>query len=162
MNTKNTVESRWEKLNKKSKLWHQFIGASLIRNVLLMISLIVILEIIDGYRYEDYKAFIFTAAIKILIAYVIGIISGGLEWNYLEQLIYRKFTEIKTIKRRYILIYGLLLFGTNVTIALLNPAFESLILTSTKLVIYPLAGLAWGAITFSISGSKLGRFIAVK
>lgn len=162
MDNKNTVESRWEKLNKRSKLWHQFIGASLIRNVFLMISLIVVLEIIDGHRYEDYKAFILTATIKILIAYIIGIIGGGLEWNYLEQLIHKKFTEIKTIKRRYILIYGLLLFGTNVTIALLNPAFESLILTSTKLAIYPLAGLAWGAIMVSISGSRLDRFIAVK
>ena len=131
MDNKNTAEARWAKLNKKSKSWYKFIGGSLFKSVPLMIFLVIVIEIINGNRHENYIAFILTATIKIVLAYVIGIVSSGFEWNYLQNLINKNYTDMKTIKRDYILIYGLLMFGANFTISLLNPAFESVILTIT-------------------------------
>lgn len=159
MNSKNTVEERWKILNNKSKKWHQFISVPMFKSVPLVIILIIILELINGYRNMNLNAFIVTGIVKIILAYVIGTIHGYMEWEYIEMLVERKFSNIRELKQKYILIYGIFFFGFIVTLSQIEPLFDSWILTIAKIIIYLLSGLCWGILMVVLTGNKLNRFV---
>jgi hypothetical protein len=90
MESKKTAEERWKKLNIRSKKWHQFVAEPLFRNVRLMLILVIVIELINGYRTVN---------------------------------------------------------------------LGDMILTVSKLVRFPLSGLAWGTIMVGITCGNLKRFI---
>ena len=159
MKGNNTLEAKWDKANKRSKEWYQFVSASLFRTVPLMLVLIIVLEFINNFRNEDFILFLVSAVFKLMLTYLLGVLCGSMEWNFMRALIQREFVSFKAIKKKYVFIYGVMFFGCNVTIALINPIFESPVLTLIKLIIYLLSGWLWGVLMVNVSGGSLDRFV---
>lgn len=162
METKNVIQERWDKVSQKTKKWHMFVGESLHRNVPLMFFLIIMLELFDGYRYEDFTLVIMTSLLKLVAIYFVGAYSGHLEWEFLKGLVNKEFTSVKDIKRNYTMIYGVWMFGAMMTVAFLNPAFESLAMTIVTLIIYPLGGIFWGFVMSGFAGAHFGQYVSKK
>ena len=85
MNKSNDVLTMWGKINKKSKKWHMFIRTALLRNVPMMFALIIMIELIYGYRKENLYLLIVSAIGKMILAYLAGVYAGYLEWNMLKE-----------------------------------------------------------------------------
>jgi hypothetical protein len=125
-----------------------------------MLALIIVLELFNGYRNQNLKLFLVSAIIKLLLSYLAGVYAGYLEWNFLKKMVDKAFESTKDIAKSYIYIYGIWMFGANITIALVDPAFENLTMVIVKLVIYPLAGLAWGAMMSAIFSGNYSKYIS--
>lgn len=110
-------------------------------------------ELVDGNRHVNFGLFTATLFGKLILIYIVGVYSGHLEWEFLKKLANKKFLKTKEIRKNYVLIYGMCMFGANFTIALLNPGFDGLSTTIVNIVIYPLAGIVWGFVMSGIGGS---------
>lgn len=155
------MNDKWDKMLRKGKKWHMLVSVPLIRNIPLVLCLTIVFELADGNRHINFSLFAITLILKLILVYGFGVYSGHLEWEFLNKLTNKKFLTAKEIKKNYILIYGVLIFGTNVAIVLLNPMFESLAMTISKLIIWPLMGMAWGFIMSGIGGN-FSKYIAAK
>jgi hypothetical protein len=69
------------------------------------------------------------------------------------------FIIVKFIRKNFIVIYGLLMFGLNILIAIMSPFFESITLNIIQIILWPLAGLIWGTFMWSINGSGFEKYI---
>ncbi|QSX04686.1 hypothetical protein JYG23_08185 [Sedimentibacter sp. zth1] len=153
------VDSKWNKISKRTMKWHMFVGFPLKQIIPIQLFLLVVLEFINKYINENIKLFIVQSIIKLIVAYLLGIVIGRLEWSYLEKLNERKFCDIKNIRKSFISIYGILFWGLNTMIAIISPFFESTIAIITQIIIWPLAGLVWGIIMWCIYGSGFEKYI---
>jgi hypothetical protein len=160
MSDSNDINTRWQKISKKSIERYMFVDASLLRHCPLMLALIVMLELFNGYRNQNLQLFLYSAIIKLLLSYFTGVYAGYLEWNFLEKMVDKTFKSTKDIGKSYIYIYGIWMFGSNMTIALVEPAFEGLTAVIVKLVIYPLAGLVWGAFMSAVFSGNYNKYIS--
>lgn len=153
VNRENTGNKKWDRILRKTKKQHMFVSVPLVRNIPLILCSINIFELADGNRHINLRLFALTWIIKLILAYGFGVYSGHLEWEFLNKLMNKKFVTAKEIRKNYMLIYGVWMFGINVTVVLLNPMFESLAETMFSLVMWPLMGMAWGFIMSGIGGS---------
>ncbi len=161
MNNKTNMNEKWDKISTRTKKWYMFSRVSLRINVFLMLCLLIAFELVEGDRHVNFGLFVATLFVKLILVYSIGVYSGHLEWEFLKKLANKEFLKAKDIRRNYVLVYGICMFGVNFTIACINPAFEGLSMIVVELMIYLLTGVIWGYVMSGIGGS-FSKYITEK
>lgn len=158
MNNKDGVNVKWNKISQRSKKWYVLVGMPLGVSLPLMLALIILLELFDGNRHENLSLFLITSLVKLIVMYPIGTYTAHLEWEFLKKLVNKSFVKTREIRKNYTLIYGGWMYGASMAIAFLNPGFENLKTTLFYLVIYPLAGIAFGLV-MSVMVGDFKRYV---
>ncbi|QSX05918.1 hypothetical protein JYG23_04280 [Sedimentibacter sp. zth1] len=153
------IELKWNRISQKSKGRYMFVEFSLKKVLSVQLILLIVLELIFNYRNEDIKLFVIQSIIKLTAAYILGVVIGKLEWEYIKKLNERKFFDKKVIRRNYIIIYGILFFGLNSIIATISPFFVSTKKNLTEIVSWLLVAWIWGLLMWITSGSELEKYI---
>ncbi len=136
--------SRWDKISSKGKKHHMYLGASLYRNVPLVLVLLIMMELMNNYRDVSMYYLSLNVAIKLVLAYVMGVYIGYLEWNLIEKLVENKFENNKSFRTAYIYTYGICMFGMSIMLANVDLYFMTFRRILIGCVIYPISGLMWG------------------
>lgn len=146
------LSNRWDKISKKGKTFHMYLGASLYRQLPLVIFILLLMEIVNGYRHLSEIYVIRNFAAKIMISYIIGVFIGHLEWNFLEKLFDNRFKNNIEFRIEYIFTYGICFFGTAILSGEINPYFMSMRRIIYNLLGYGLMALFWGVLmSYTIS-----------
>jgi len=140
------IIKRWEKISVKGKKYHMYFGASLYRNVPLMIVILIIMELFNQYRSIDFKLLMVNFTVKTIFAYFIGVYTGHLEWNFLENIMQRRYQSNKTLRFDYVYTYGVVMFGTTMMLAMVDPFFTSNLRMIIGIITNLIAGLFWGGL----------------
>jgi len=136
--------NRWNKISSKSKRHHMFLSASLYRHVPLVLLLLTMAELKNKYRYVSINYLAANFVIKLVIAYIIGVYMGYLQWNDLENMIINRLESNKSFRATFIFRYGVCMFGTSIALANVNLFFMNIWINVFVGTIYMISGLVWG------------------
>lgn len=144
---------RWHNISKKGKAFHMYLGASLYRNVPLVLLIMLIMEMLNRYRYINSAQVLTNLGVKLILAYLVGIYIGHLEWHFLDKLFNNKFQRNIDFRMNYIYTYGICMFGTTMLFGVVDPYFMSLRRIIITCIVYLIMAVLWG-IYMSYTASK--------
>lgn len=151
------VIQKWNKISKMSKGFYMYFKVPVRGIVPLMILLIVVNQVIWGDVKEP--SFLIVSLIKIILAYLLGVVIGYFEWDFYRNLAEGYYTKASEIKNKYLFIYGFLSFGLCILISQLDYPIKSLGLTLYHIVVWPLAGLLWGLCMWLFVSNGLTKYL---
>ncbi len=150
------LRNRWSKISKKGKAHHMLLGASLYRQVPLVVFIVFTMEMINQYRNLNGMHLLINIGVKIFLAYLIGVYIGNLEWAFLEKLFNNRFKTDIEFRINYVFIYGICMFGTIILLGNIDPYFMSVRRIVYSLLIYGLVAVIWGVMmSYSVSKNIL-------
>jgi len=159
MSRKTDVYQKWKKISQKTKKTYMFLEVPFQRILPLMIILIIINGSIMGDSFKNLDSVIVFIFIKLIFAYILGVIIGHCEWNFFRKMSEGEYKKKSEIRNQYLLIYGLLFFGFTIMISELEYPYKSINLMIIQLIIWPLSGLLWGSMMWLVIGNGLNRYL---